>query len=157
MMKDECDQQPAHSSVAVQERVDRFKLDVHQSGLDERRIGVTLVMQELFQRRHAIGHPVGRRGDEMGVSRARPADPVLGAPKLAGGFLFAAPAFQKQCVHFPDQTIRKRETLPQSLDAMVERRHVIGHFHHVADRNPGGLVHFEQQQLVEGGLRAFDL
>lgn len=67
----------AHASIAVGEGVDRLKLRMDDSGLDQRSMGGPV--QVVDEVGHQFGYTVGGRRDEVRSDRApvRAADPVL--------------------------------------------------------------------------------
>src|SRR5438876_9072087 len=81
----QCDEQPTDPPVAVQERMDRFKLIVDQGQTNERgeRRGLMKVLFQFCERRH---HLCGRRRDKLrGFYLATGATyPVLSFPELSG-------------------------------------------------------------------------
>lgn len=88
------DEQPAQASVAVEKRMDGFKMDVRQRGFDQERGFDGVVVQEFFQRAETFQHLIGRRRNEQGVAGARAAHPILGAAECAG-LLFAGASLQR--------------------------------------------------------------
>src|SRR5437870_1342062 len=106
MVKHESDHQAADAAVAVQERVNRFELNVSQRGLDQGWIRRMLVVNEPLEISHAVLDPMRRRRNKMGIARPGPTEPVLTPAKFARR-LFAAAAFRKQNgMHLPDKPVR---------------------------------------------------
>src|SRR5262245_41469473 len=109
MAQDERNEQAADAPVAIQKRMDSLELDVRQSGFDQRWIGRVFVVNEAFQRAHAILNVGGWRWNEMRVSGPRAANPVLRATEFARRLLAPSASREQFGMHFPDETIGKRE------------------------------------------------
>src|SRR5207247_7086638 len=71
------DEQPAQASVAVEERMNGFKLNVRQRGLDQERGFDRVVVQEFFQRTKTFEDVVRSGRNEQGIAGPGAANPVL--------------------------------------------------------------------------------
>src|SRR2546427_2312040 len=107
MVQGEGDQQAADAAVPIEKRVDRFKLNVRQSGFHQRGIGCVLVMDEALQRCHAVFDMGRRRRDEVSIAWTRAADPILRATEFAKGLLTAPSSREGYLMHFPHQPVGK--------------------------------------------------
>ena len=136
--------------------MDGLELHVCQGGLQQRRSGLWLVMQEALEVAHAIQHLVRRRRHEGGVPWAGAPDPVLAAPELPWRLSTPAPISQKHTVDLAEQPQRQREAPAQTLETILERGHVVAHLAHVIQRHPRLLLQLEEQQIGERGLGALD-
>src|SRR5579872_2216946 len=71
----EGDQQPAEATVAVEERMDRLKLDVCEARLDQQRDVRMVFVQEQFESAHAIEHHLRWRRNKCGIPWTSATDP----------------------------------------------------------------------------------
>jgi hypothetical protein len=126
------DQQPSQASVAIQERVDGFKLVVGHRELDEQRH--SSFVEEGFEVAQRIVHGVNGGRHKRRVGRRGSADPILAAAKLAWCGIAAAYASQQLCMNFSQESQAQWKLLGQSGDAMLERSHVVAHLAHVFPR-----------------------
>ena len=95
--------------------------------------------QEHLQIAHARRHLLRRRWNKGRVAGAGTADPVLSSTKLTGD-LFAAPSPGEQyAVHLPNQTQRKRKTLGQSLQSVIQGSRIIAHLPASSTGTPGSI------------------
>ena len=147
LVQEHGNQQAPQAPVAIQKRVDGFKLHMRQCGLDEHRRGRGLLVQKGFQRRHAGLHGLRWRRHKARIARPGATDPVLGAPELAGGFVAATATAHQQGVHFAQQPVAQGEITAQAGHAVLQCRHVVGDFHHVIEGHTGQLVQLKQQQV----------
>ena len=77
MLQQRGNQQAANAAIAVQEGVNRLKLQVNQRRLYQRRQGLRVIVNKPLQVRQQGGHPLGRWRHKHRVARPRAADPVL--------------------------------------------------------------------------------
>src|SRR6187399_2503522 len=89
MLQKQRDQQTPDSSIAVEIRMDGFKLHVCDAGPRQRR-DCCITMQELLQIAEQFRQLAGWRGYKRRIAGARPADPVLGLSHLSRGLAGAA-------------------------------------------------------------------
>ena len=88
--EEEGDHEPAKTSVAVEERMDGFKLHMCQRGLQQHGGLFRFVVQEEFKAPHAFHDLFRRRWHEDGVAWPSAADPVLAFAEMAGHFAAAS-------------------------------------------------------------------
>src|SRR3989304_3905959 len=96
-----------NSSHSSQEGMDRFELNMGQSGLDEQRHPGGMVMEELLECPEALDQDVRGRRNEEGIPGARPAGPVLGLSEFPRGPLAASSFREQDGVYLPEQTQRQ--------------------------------------------------
>src|SRR5215831_21393610 len=91
LAKQKSDKEPSHASIAIEKWMDRLKLCVYQTTV-EQGWNVVIVMKKLLKVAQSRMHVRHRRWNECGgCQRAIPrSDPVLTAAKLAGCALCAA-------------------------------------------------------------------
>ena len=153
----ETHEQPAHSSVSIQEGVDSLELRVREPGLDHRSGETVLIVEEALQAVERGAHLVRWWRHEAGVARPGAADPVLGAAELPGRLVAAPCALHQDTVNFPDEPQREGElAAPEPLDAMLERCHVARDFPHLGHRGARYARGLEAQEVGEGGLGTLD-
>src|SRR5664279_1414665 len=70
-------QQTSESPIAIEKRVDRLKLHMYESSLDENRKMVFFVVKKMFEVVQGLHHAVGRWRNKCGVPRTTTANPVL--------------------------------------------------------------------------------
>ena len=99
-------QQTTQAAIAVQKRVNRFKLHMRQRRLDQHRHGLRAVVQKKLQLAHAVHHFFGRRRNKGRIAGARAANPVLAAPKFPRCLMAAPPARQQYAMNFAQQAQR---------------------------------------------------
>ncbi|MGY4257918.1 hypothetical protein ACVI1L_004986 [Bradyrhizobium sp. USDA 4516] len=109
--KKECDEQAAETAVAVQEWVNGFKLNVRQSGFNEKRNALMLRMKEALQLIKSLHDEMWGRGHKRCVAGSRSTDPVLGLPKLAWLFGASASVAEQYAVNLSDQPQRQRKII----------------------------------------------
>ncbi len=88
------DQQAPDASIAIEERVDGFKLGVRQRNPHQRRERARLVVNELLKIAQQAGYPIRRRRHKSGVARTGATDPVLRTPQFPGLLASSAHAIQ---------------------------------------------------------------
>ena len=95
----------------------------------------------------------------MGVPRSGAADPVLRAAELAGILGFPSATLQQAGVHVPKQAQAERKTsrIPNDLEPVHHRVHVVRDLGDVVERLPGERGVLELKEIVERRLRPFDL
>jgi hypothetical protein len=135
--------------------VNRLELVVNEGRLDQRRQAP--VMEEALQLAERLEHLVRRRRDIGRVRRgtAGGADPVLDATKLPRRGLPAANGFHEPRVQLANQTQRERQAL-QTLDAVLQRRDVVGHLLEVRRARLDIRAGLRHEQLFQRRLRPFD-
>src|SRR5262245_22042243 len=99
-------QQPPNTTIAVQKRMDRFELQVRQSGRYQYTIRRCRLVKRALERRHQVIDERGRWRHEVRVAGPRAADPVLRSPELAGLLLASAASREQLLVYLADQAIR---------------------------------------------------
>jgi len=158
LSQEQRDEQAADTAVAVEERVDRLELLVHEGALDE--IGQARpVLQEELPGGERGHHLIDRRWHVGGGRQrgSRRTDPVLRAAELARSHVRAAHATHEALVQFPDETQGQRQVM-ETLEAVLERIDVVPHLAQVgriaARRNDRHLVHEELRQRGTGALDA---
>jgi hypothetical protein len=118
---------------------------------------VAFGVQEALEVGHAVGDGCVRRWHEDRVARTRPTYPVLAASKLARLLPAPSASSEELPVNLADQSSAERETATQAGKPVLHRGHVVRHLHDVVDGHAWGLLHFEEQQVGERGLRPLDL
>ncbi len=98
MLQQRGNQQAANAAIAIQEGVNRLKLQVNHCRLHQRRQWLRSIMDKPFQVRQQGGHPLGRGRHKNRIAGARAPNPVLRAAQLAGLFAIAPHAVQQQAV-----------------------------------------------------------
>jgi hypothetical protein len=81
----------------------------------------------------------------------------LRTPELAGLPFGSATVFQEYTVDLSDQSVREREAVSETAQAVFESGDVVGDLGHIVQRNTRRFLQFEQQQVGKRRLRAFDL
>src|SRR5216684_5068884 len=77
-------QQSAQPTIAIEKGVDRFELDVNESGLDEHGQLVFFVMKKMLEAVQTLHHELRWRRNKRSVSGTATANPILRAAKFAG-------------------------------------------------------------------------
>ena len=157
LMQQQCDEQAPEPAIPVEKRMDGLELDVGQGRAQENGDAKGVIMEKPLQRRHARLHLLRRRGDESRIAGPCAADPVLAAAKLTWLFVTAPAPGHERRVHFPQEAVREWKSLAQSSHTVLERSDVVGNLHHVVQRDAGRFLKFEEQEVRERRLRAFDL
>ena len=100
----------------------------------------------------------GGGGTKRGVARAGAADPVLAAAELARAPSRCRARARGACAWI-SRIRRAHSGKPprRRAEAVLQRRDVVRDLHDVVERHAGGLLHLEEQQVGERGLRALDL
>ena len=147
LAQEQRDEQAAKTTIAVQKRMDSLELHVSQCRLEQCRGGVRLVVEEEFQRAHALRHRIGRRRNKGRISRPGAAYPVLAAPKFARCLIVATAFCQQHPMDFPEQSQRQRQPFFQQAQTMVEGSDIVADLLHIIQRHAGLLIQFEQQQV----------
>ncbi len=147
------DEQPADAAVAVDERVDRLELVVHERRLHEHR-GMLLVEKPL-PRVQALIHLLDRGRNECRLveGAARRSDPVLRAAKLARRRVRTAP--HQDAVHLSAEAKTQRKGR-KHLEPVVDGRDVVCDFPHVGRGRRGLRCGFEEEEVGVRCVRALD-
>src|SRR4051812_33066062 len=110
-MQHQWDQQSPDTTIAVEERVDRFELHVRNGGHHHHGIRRCRVVERTLQPRHQVLDKRGRWRYEVRVAWPGAADPVLGSSELTRLFFAAATAREQLRVHLANQPIREWKSL----------------------------------------------
>lgn len=137
--------------------MNRLELHVRQLGPHQHRPAVVFGVQKVLERLHAVGHGGVCRRHECGIAGTGAAEPVLRAAELARVLAAAPPARQQDTVNLAEQPVRQREPLPQARQPVLESSDVVGNLDHVVERDAGGFVELEEQEVRQRRLRPFDL
>ena len=158
LAKQQCDQQPAKPAVAVEKRMDRFKLHVNQPQLNQQRQRFAFVVQELLKRIETLHQSIRWRRNERRISRSRAADPVLRSPEFSRGLVRSTTAPKQDRMHLPNQPQRKTESrFAQAPQSMLHGRHIVRNFFYIIDGHARSGFVLKKQQLRKRRLRALDL
>ena len=133
--------------------MDGLELHVREPDPNQRGQAVFAGVEKALERGHAVGHGSVRRRHEGGGSGPGAAKPVLGRTKLAGHLPAASPARQQHAVNFADQAVAQGEAARQAMQAMFQRRHVVGDLDDVVEGRAGRLLQLVEQQVGERRLR----
>ncbi len=152
--EEEHDQETADTAIAVEERVDRLELVVHESRLDERR-ELRIVVDEALEIAEQTSKLAGgwRNERRRFYRRAGRPDPVLRGAELAGLALPAAHTGEEYTMHFPDEAGAERQCF-EPPQAKLHRPDVVHDLLHVGPE--GFVAGFGVEDLHEGGLRTLD-
>ena len=150
-------QKPPQPAVAVEKRMDRFKLNVDQSQLHQQRQRFAVVVQELLERIETLHQPVRWRRNERRITRPRAADPVLRAPEFTRSLVRSTAASKQNRMHLANQSQRKRKPVAQAPQPVLHGRHIVRNFLHIIDGHARSGAVFKKQQLRKRRLRALDL
>ena len=82
--------------------MDGLELDVRQRRPDQLLERNRTVVEKALKVGHRVRHSAGRRWDEVRQTRARAADPVLGAPELPGVLVGPAALGEEHPVDLPE-------------------------------------------------------
>ncbi len=154
----ERNKQAPDPAVAIQKRVNRFKLNMQEGGLDQRRQVRSVLMHETLEGvEHACKLAHWRRYIQ-GVAGTRAADPVLRPPELSWILAGTAPALQELSMHLPDQAQGERKCL-KPFQAEIQSIHIIGDLPDIirGRRRVCVCVCFKVKQVRQGGLCSLDL
>jgi len=119
----EHDEQTTETTVAVQERVDRFELVVQKRAPDEDG-ELILLVQEAFEIIQRVLHLSRRRRNIERIRWTTASNPVLGTAKLARRPFLATDASQEFLVHVSYQPVAQREVC-QALETEFKSADVV--------------------------------
>jgi len=139
----------------VARRNGSYYLSRHQ--LNEKGKTVVVGVNETLQVGHAVLDVVGWWGNEGRIAGTRAADPVPGPPKLAGHHGSSTAARQQTGVHLAHETVRQWEAAAETIEAVIQGRHGVGGFEHIAHGGTGCASTVVEHQVGQRGLGAFDL
>jgi hypothetical protein len=155
--ENEGDEQTAETTIAIEERVNGLELDVSEGGLEQRAGRNRIVVQEFFQRSHAIQGEFRRRRNEAGIPGTGTAEPILRALEFAGLFSRASTAREEAGVNIPDHPERKRLSIGQKPQAMLHGIDVAGNLRDILVKRSRSAIDLMAKQIGERRLGAFDL
>src|SRR5690606_38989984 len=114
-------------------------------------------MQELLEIIETPHELFWRRRNEERITGPRSADPVLRMAKLA--WLPACPpaGTQQDVMHLAEQAKGKGKSVTHPAQAVLHGGHIVRDFGDILEGHRWQLVVLEQEQIGQGGLRAFDL
>src|SRR3990172_1777292 len=98
-----------------------------------------------------------RRWDKPRIAGPRAAQPVLAAPEFSGCLPRAPPPGEEDLVYLTEEPVGDREATADSPEAVLEGAHVVRDLGGIVEWHAGSLLHLEEQQVRQRGLRAFDL
>jgi hypothetical protein len=158
LAQDERDQQASDAAIAIEKRVDGFKLGMGQAAANQQRHGGFAFVQEFFERAQGVHQLVRRWRYErrVGQCAACRANPVLGGAEFARWFFPAPHVLHQLAVNFAHQS-QAQGQLTQATQPVVHGTNVVDDLFHVFRSVIAGALRLEGQHVFQRALRAFYL
>src|SRR5450631_3770320 len=158
MLEQQGNEQPTDTAIAVEVRMDGLKLNMRQPDANQRR-QPTFRMKILLKVRQERRQLLGWGGNEYGVARACPANPVLPAANFAWLLIGAADSAHQTTMSLIQQTNGDRQpaSAPDLRSCIFNRVEVVADLMYVLDGSFGCLFRFVLEKVYECGLSTFNL
>ena len=149
--------QSTHTPVAVEKRVDGFKLDVGQPGFYKRR-QLIIRMNPFVERSKQLPNGIRGRRNEFGIAWTRSADPVLGSSNSTRLLFLSSHTLHQPLVNFTNQAGAERKSFWTSQFRSREVQHINVVANLLDVGNVTGLsIQFKRDNILQRRLGPFDL